>query len=283
MVIDLDKTHQAFIHVNQTLISARSLDRADLKSQSSHSRDPMHETAPPNPGALPPRRHGLGFLRFSAVEMLIVLGLLFVATPFIEGLPNGELIESVLMSLFFLSAVLAVGGRRRSLILTALVAIPAVVGKWMNHLQPQTFPPAIFLVSAMVFLTVIIVQLLRFVLRTPRVNAEVLCASISAYLTLGMLWSLAYRLVSSVNPAAFAISGPQLAHQSMSGFTAFYFSYVTLTTVGYGDITPVSSVARMLAVMESMTGTLYVAILIARLVALYSTPDPSGKSEQNQP
>ena len=58
----------------------------------------------------------------------------------------------------------------------------------------------------------------------------------------------------------------------MSGFTGFYFSFVTLSTVGYGDITPVSRIARMLAAMEAMTGLLYVAVLIARLVSLYSTP-----------
>ncbi len=60
----------------------------------------------------------------------------------------------------------------------------------------------------------------------------------------------------------------------MEGFNAFYFSFITLSTVGYGDITPVSKVARMLAATEAMTGLLYVAVLIARLVALYSSPKP---------
>ena len=58
----------------------------------------------------------------------------------------------------------------------------------------------------------------------------------------------------------------------MNGFTGFYFSFVTLSTVGYGDITPVSRIARWLAAMEAMTGLLYVAVLIARLVSLYSSP-----------
>ena len=60
----------------------------------------------------------------------------------------------------------------------------------------------------------------------------------------------------------------------MAGFNAVYFSYITLTTVGYGDIAPVSNVARMLAITESMSGTLFVGVLIARLVSLYSTPSP---------
>jgi hypothetical protein len=58
----------------------------------------------------------------------------------------------------------------------------------------------------------------------------------------------------------------------MNGFNAFYFSFITLSTVGYGDITPLSRIARWLAAMEAMTGLLYVAVLIARLVSLYSVP-----------
>jgi len=233
-----------------------------------------------NPSLRPLR---VGIQRFSAVEMLIALVLLFVATPFIEGLPGGDFIELILTIVFFLSAVRAVGGRRRMLLLTFLLVVPAAVCRWMSHHQPHGFLPVIFFVSAIAFLTFVIVHILRFVLRTPRVNTEVLCASISVYLMLGLLWAMAYRLVAFLTPAAFTFNAAQVVSQPMEGFTAFYFSFVTLSTVGYGDITPVSSVARMLAVMESMTGTLYVAVLIARLVALYSTSDSSRKSDPTQP
>jgi voltage-gated potassium channel Kch len=76
--------------------------------------------------------------------------------------------------------------------------------------------------------------------------------------------------VAQLVPGSFAFSTGPASSQAMTGFTAYYFSFVTLTTVGYGDITPVSNGARALAAMEAMTGTLYVAVLISRLVALYS-------------
>ena len=60
----------------------------------------------------------------------------------------------------------------------------------------------------------------------------------------------------------------------MRGITSFYFSFVTLSTVGYGDITPVADVARMLAAAEAVIGTLFVAVLISRLVSMYSTQSP---------
>ena len=113
------------------------------------------------------------------------------------------------------------------------------------------------------------------VLCAKTVDTEVLCASISAYLMLGLLWAFAYMLAARLTPGAFAFSVAQDARVPLHGSNAIYFSFVTLSTLGYGDITPVSHVARMLAMTEAMTGCLYVAVLIARLVALYSVPSPS--------
>jgi len=117
-----------------------------------------------------------------------------------------------------------------------------------------------------------VANLLRFVLRAPSVNTEVLCASISAYLMLGLLWTVAYWLVAQLNPNAFAFNTATATKETMAGFNAFYFSFITLSTVGYGDITPVSRIARWLAATEAMTGLLYITVLLARLVSLYSTP-----------
>ncbi|MEX1119466.1 MAG: potassium channel family protein, partial [Terrimicrobiaceae bacterium] len=109
--------------------------------------------------------------------------------------------------------------------------------------------------------------LLKYVLGTSEVNIETLCASISGFLMIGLLWTLFYTLLGRFDPAAFQFSQPG---QTMDGFDAFYFSFVTLSTIGFGDITPVSRMARMLAVMEAITGMFYVAVLVARLVSIHS-------------
>jgi hypothetical protein len=214
----------------------------------------------------------LKFRRFSTVQLLIALALLFIGAPFVEEMEGGEVIVSILFSLVLLAAVVAVADRKRVLIIALVLAIPSVAGRWINHFRPDLVPPPVFLVCGLVLIIFAVAHLLGFVLRAPSVNVEVLCASISAYLMLGLMWTMAYWLVDQLTPGGAFSYDTNAGARSINGFNGFYFSFVTLSTVGYGDITPVSKVARMLAAMEAITGLLYVAVLIARLVALYSTP-----------
>ncbi len=219
-------------------------------------------------------RRRLRFRRFSAVQLLIALGILFICVPFVEEIKGGDLIVSLLLSLVLLAGVLAVAERKRILVIGIMLAIPAIAGRWVNHFRPDLVPPPVFLIAALVLIIFVVAHLLRFVLRAPSVTTEVLCASISAYLMLGLMWTMAYWLVDQLTPGGAFSFNTNAGTRSMNGFTGFYFSFITLSTVGYGDITPVSRIARWLAAMEAMTGLLYVAVLIARLVSLYSSPKP---------
>jgi voltage-gated potassium channel len=173
--------------------------------------------------------------------------------------------------------VFAVADRTRTLAIALILAVPAITARWINHFRPDLVHPAVFLVCALLLLAFVIGHLLHFILRAPVITVDVLCASIAAYLMLCVMWTIAYWLVDQLTPGgAFSFNTGRGA-QSMNGFTGFYFSFITLSTVGYGDITPVSRFARWLAAMEAMTGLLYVAVLIARLVSLYS----SAKSDHS--
>jgi voltage-gated potassium channel len=221
-----------------------------------------------------------GVFRFSVARFLAALVLLFVASPFLEELKNGAVVETVLATVVLCMGVLAVGGRRQTLVLAVVLVVPALAGNWAQHIWHERFPVEAVLAARLVFLAFVVARLLVFILRAPKVNSEVLCAGVSVYLLIGVVWSLAYRLVASAGPDAFAFSVPPSSPHEMTRFNALYFSFMTLTTVGYGDITPVSKVARMLAIMESMSGTLFVGMLIARLVSLYSAPGPTEPPTQ---
>jgi hypothetical protein len=216
--------------------------------------------------------------RYSAVELLAALGLLFISAPFIEDLPRGDLVEAILLTLVMLSAVVAVGGRRQQLMVALLLLAPALAGKWFNHFRPDLLPPAFFLVASILFFGFVVVRLLGFIVRAPRVDLNILCAGVAGFLLLGLLWAPAYVAVARLNPLAFNLPTAPGAPATMDGFSALYFSFITLCTVGYGDIAPVSRVARMLAMLEAITGLFYMAVLISRLVSVYSSAPPAANA-----
>jgi hypothetical protein len=229
----------------------------------------------------PPRREGV--YRYSVAYFLAALVALLLTVPLVDEFIAGELVESVLITVVLLSAVVAVGGRRRSLIAGLALVAPAVVAKWINHLWPHLIPPAVSQVTAVVFLAFVTFRLGHFILTAPRVDSEVLCAAISVYLIFGLMWGFLYVLVAGINPKAFAFTVSPDANPGMARFPALYFSFITLTTVGYGDIVPLSKAARVLAAAEAIAGVFFPAIVIARLVALYSTTKPAHTDDGRTP
>lgn len=226
----------------------------------------------------------IGNFRTSAAQFLGALGLMLFASPFLDESEYGEAVDIVLMTLVLVAGVLAVGRSHRTLVLAVVLMVPAVVARWISHFQPHWLPLASL--TALLFIGFVEYQLLHFIFRAPRINSEVLCAGVSGYLLLGVIWMTAYMLVSrlsSINPThpelnPFAFTVGVTTPHPLSQFEAYYFSFITLSTVGYGDITPLSNGARTLAMTEAMTGTLYMALLISRLVALYSSqPQESSK------
>ena len=223
-----------------------------------------------------------GMWRFSTVKLLIALVLLIVMTPFFEEFALGDLIEALMITLVLVAAVIAVGGKRSVLIAAALLLVPAIVGKWLTYAYPQTFQPYFFFGFGIAFMGLVVLKLLGYVLRSMQIDTEVLCAAVSVYLLLGLIWALAYALVAHLSPGSFAFAANPHSSGRMDRFNAFYFSFVTLSTVGFGDVTPVSKLARTLAVMEAVTGTFYVAILIARLVAMYVPTSRSAAQDESR-
>ncbi len=211
----------------------------------------------------------------SVVHLLVALVVLLATLPFVEELPNGNLVEAVLMTVVLAAAVWVVGGRPRTLLVAVVLVTPALVGTWIDRLRPDLVPKEVTLAAAIVFVAFVIVHLLAYILRAAWVNAQVLCAAIAGYLLMALLWALAYTLVARLVPNSFAFTAQADPHRSMAGFEAVYFSFVTLSTVGYGDIIPVSNAARTLAMVEATTGVFYVAVLIAHLVSLYSGHRPT--------
>ncbi len=221
------------------------------------------------------------FRRHPVALFLSALAVTFVAAPFEIQFWDGDLFEVAQLTVVLLSALLAVGGRHKTLAWGLALALPALVGKWINHWWPELIHDALFIAPALLFFMYVVFHLLRFILRAPRIDSEVLCAGVAGYLMLGLLWTSAYLFVSRMSPDSFAFTAGPASSHTMTGLTALYYSLITLTTVGYGDIVPISGAARMLAATEAMTGTLYMAVLVARLVSLHSSTSPALKRDDS--
>ena len=219
------------------------------------------------------------YRRYPVTAFLVGLVLTIASFPFDEQFRDGDLVEAARLTVVLLAGLFALSDRRKTLVWGIVLVTPAVVGKWVNHFRPELVPDWLFLAPALLFCVFIVLHLLSFILHAPRVDSEVLCAGVAGYLMLGLLWSVAYVLTARLAPDSFAFTVGPAGSQSMKGFTALYYSFITLTTVGYGDVVPMKSAARMLAMMEAMTGTFYVALLISRLVAVYSSAQPPPPAE----
>jgi hypothetical protein len=215
----------------------------------------------------------IGVWKFSSVELLGMLILFIVSMPFVEDFSLGKIIEPFLLTLLLISALLAVGGRRRVFVSGLLLLVPAITFRWSHHFLPDSLHPGFLIGSGLLFIGFVIINILRFIMRASRVNAEVVCAGISVYLLIAIMWAMIYKLLGDIDPKSFYFANVPNAEQTMTNANSFYFSFATISSVGYGDITPVSKVARMLSVVEAITGLFFMAVLISRLVSLYAPKD----------
>lgn len=225
--------------------------------------------SPIRAGIQPSNHVTAGLFRFSVTQFLVALILLLIAYPLFYQLHYGEVIVSASMTLVLISAVLAVSRDGRLMVLTILLVVPALGTEWIDQYQPNLMPAWISTITTLLFIGFVIVQFSRFILRAPRVNADVLSAGISVYLLLGLLWAAAYLLATKLTPDAFGMMHRAPGAGPIDRFDTLYFSFVTLTCLGCNDIVPVSRVARMLMMVEATTGVLYLAVMIARLVSVY--------------
>ena len=206
--------------------------------------------------------------------LLASLILLLAVYPYVSTGPTGPAALAVLSSFILITGVYAVSDRRRQVAIAAVLAIPAFGLGWLHILTGIPALSTAKSVFTLLFYTFTALVSLHRVIRTRQVTADTISGAVSVYLLMGLTWATAYDLVETITPGSFASSQPD----AVFTFPAFiYYSFVTLATLGYGDITPLTDQARSLALLETVSGTLYIAVLIARLVAAAGWQPESGK------
>ena len=204
----------------------------------------------------------IGLSLFTAMLLVVI----FVMPPLLADSGGRSLPGDVAFAILLVSGVLALsdrGGALKVLLPFALLTVAIDLGSWLVPV-----PPLLVRGTGLLALLLLLAVVLFQTLRGGPINVHRIQGGVAAYLLIGVAWAHAYSLVALLRPGAF--SG---AVSAADGARAFlYFSFVTLTTVGYGDVLPVHPAARSLAMLEAVTGPLYLAILLARLVSLAVAP-----------
>jgi voltage-gated potassium channel len=218
--------------------------------------------------------------------LLILTVVLMSVLPFIGGDELAIFSTKLVLSGILLSGIYA--GRRLhgDLILGGALGIPVLVGRWLPQYSTDI---RVFLavdIMTAVFLLYITIMILNQVLSARRVTLDTIAGAVCAYFLIGLAWAFVYRAMFVLNPHSFLFAAGSFGHifesdnRSEPQLMNFaYYSFATLTTTGFGDITPALGSSRALSVLEAAAGQFFIAILIARLVGLELVHSNSRNNE----
>ena len=207
--------------------------------------------------------------------LLIFIVALMSVLPFIAGDELAIFSMKLVLSVILLFGIYAGRRIRGDLILGGALGIPVLVGRWLPQYSSDIRVFLAIDILTAVFLLYITIMILNQVLRARRVTFDTIAGAVCAYCLVGLAWAFVYRAMFVMNPHSFLFASASFAHifenQSRSEpqlMNFAYYSFATLTTTGFGDITPALGPSRAISVLEAAAGQFFIAILIARLVSL---------------
>jgi Ion channel len=206
---------------------------------------------------------------FVFLAILVILA----SISFVRAVPHVPVLLMVaVVTLAFGPLRLRSASPRVKLLFLALVALRAL-GLWIRSRGWVIVADS----AVLLVFTIGALAILRDVLTEPMVGLDTILGGCSVYLLVGICFALAFSVNESIDPGAFLVGAQPLDPEYMRRIPQLvYLSFVVLTSVGFGDILPMSSSARGLVMMEAIFGQLYLAILVARLVSQYSSRTPEG-------
>ena len=197
---------------------------------------------------------------FLALQILVAFALPVLGF----GKEHSHLYANMAFTIMTISGVAIAWGQPKLFTMAAVVGGIALVVRWrvwgIHTTRADVWNDSWTIAATAMIALVLLVQIFR----AGRVTTVRIQGAIAVYLLFGVAWAHAYRITALLHPHSFIFQAGELS--SVTDW--MYFSFVTLTTVGYGDITPAAPIARTLATGEALTGQLYLAVLIARLVAM---------------
>jgi voltage-gated potassium channel len=214
----------------------------------------------------------LKYENYSLIVLLLSLLLVFLLYPFFSGFVHSNIVLKLFISVVVVAAVIATTHRKFNLIVVSVLGAFALGTSWCELYHDSLAWVTVSLLFDIFFLGYVVWVNLVKILTTMNVTKNLLFGAICIYLLIGLLMSFIYVLIDLYYPNSFNVVLTPISHGHFSiereFFHYIYFSFVTLTTLGYGDIRPVSQPAQAFAYMEAIAGQFYLTVLVARLIGL---------------
>jgi hypothetical protein len=218
----------------------------------------------------------LAFTRNPLLSLLVALLALLLLYPFFASSVMAHALWDICTSAILLLGIYAISHVRRHVVIAAVLGIIVLGTRWSGYVVDNEMLLLVNYGLGVIFFTLAACLLLVDVLRKGAVTADKIYGALCVYLLIGLTWGFIFLTLEGVQPGSFSLGQGQPAGIDKDPATLVYFSFITLSTVGYGDITPLSPPARSFAFMEAIIGQIYLAVLVARLVGLHIAYSMAG-------
>ena len=196
--------------------------------------------------------------------LITILGFI-IGGPFVDELFRLEFIPDIFLTTVFIFAIYAISLEKKYIYIGLLLAAPMFISIWISHLFKSLELFALGELFGALFAGFVISLLVKFIFQEKEVTKEVIYAAVVVYLLIGIMWSFFYFILDYFYPDSFSF--PEISSPTI--YRYLYFSYVTLTTLGYGDVAPLTSKAGSLVILEAITGQIYLVVIVAWLVGMH--------------
>ncbi len=207
--------------------------------------------------------------------LLISILCLLILAPLFKGFIGIRILMDIFFTSILISAVYAVSKKKYILLVAALLALPMLVSIWSDKFVKV---PSLILVGdcfGILFMAFMVIVILSFIFRGQEVTGNVIYGAIVVYLLIAIMWAFVFSVMESINPGSFAIGEGQI---EVGRPLFIYYSFVTITTLGYGDITPITALANSFSFLEAVIGQIYLVVLVARLVGIHISQSMNRES-----
>lgn len=207
----------------------------------------------------------IGWIRTNRFHVLFVALVCSIAIgPHFPGTLAASIVNDTLISVVLLAAIGCLQFRKRGIVTTRWFGLFTLISGWIPMFLPSDFLSAAVALFRIGFLLVVTAALIYQVGVSRKVSLPVIIGAIDGYLLLGMVGGVAFAILDLLHPGSLHQSSGNLARPDY-----VYFSFITMLTIGYGDIVPVSIAARTVAMFLAIGGQMYIAILVATLVGKF--------------